>query len=796
MELKKNLRILKYTLFKTCLKVLFKLLKFFQTFLKINFQKINNKKFERVSKMASTGIIQRRNTKSFFENIDNKPIVGEVVFAVDTNEYGALDDDGNILWRKHEGIVRSVANKVGDVELDKFDVKLDQVDNTADIDKILSKKQKEYIDAHINDKSNPHEVSKVQVGLGNVDNTADIDKPISTLMQSALDLKLDKSAIPPNAKFTDTTYEIKDGELSEFNFSSVYKNKLDYLENNKQLLHKDRALRVQGRKITLTRADGSIEEIETQDTLFDPSDLNNNISALQNFINSLSIINDLNGNDPDTSKKSILSAEQGKILNDKINEIKKTLESDNINLDTLKEIVQFIENNRSLIESLTIDNISGLRDALNRKVDWVNNENTVQNSLNFDGHDVSYFLTKTEFEFILNSLKNTLTSLTNKFHLYYTKQETDSLINSKISNIDYSPINNKITELSNKVDENKSTIDTKFNNSTTNINNEITELKKKDHEIQSDLIQKFNSLTNEISNLDIVAIQNSVKQLKEAIESGSFKKYDDLIKEINDKIQSTNLKFNEYLSLANQEDKWKINFDSFGIPKIDEKLQDYVTLTKLEKSLNDLKKYLDIQKIKNLEDDLESLEDEIKNNTSVINYILQNMGKSKVFVVSATEPQDKDVIWIQPTTEVQNVLDETKIKKIIDDKFKEYQKNRTFMRVGNFIKTVNSAIAYVNLGEDNSGSWSGIQNLKLIPQSNQTTGLVTFVEKPDGNNLLNRPEEQKVVSGIVILDNTSGKIKNFSFKNQVLLNSIELSDRVIVFSYFYDGTNTYVSQAN
>lgn len=746
--------------------------------------------------MASTGIIQRRNTKSFFEKIDNKPIVGEVVFAVDTNEYGALDDDGNILWRKHEGIVRSVANKVGDVELDKFDVKLDQVDNTADIDKILSKKQKEYIDAHINDKSNPHEVSKVQVGLGNVDNTADIDKPISTLMQSALDLKLDKSAIPPNAKFTDTTYEIKDGELSEFNFSSVYKNKLDSLENNKQLLHKDRALRVQGRKITLTRADGSIEEIETQDTLFDPSDLNNNISALQNFINSLSIINDLNGNDPDTSKKSILSAEQGKILNDKINEIKKTLESDNINLDTLKEIVQFIENNRSLIESLTIDNISGLRDALNRKVDWVNNENTVQNSLNFDGHDVSYFLTKTEFEVILKSLKNTLTSLTNKFDLYYTKQETDSLINSKISNIDYSPINNKITELSNKVDENKSTIDTKFNNSTTNINNEITELKKKDHEIQSDLIQKFNSLTNEISNLDIVAIQNSVKQLKEAIESGSFKKYDDLIKEINEKIQNTNLKFNEYLSLANQEDKWKINFDSFGIPKIDEKLQDYVTLTKLEKSLNDLKKYLDIQKIKNLEDDLESLEDEIKNNTSVINYILQNMGKSKVFVVSATEPQDKDVIWIQPTTEVQNALDETKIKKIIDDKFKEYQRNSTFMRVGNFIKTVNSAIAYVNLGEGNTGSWSGIQNLKLIPQSNEKTGLVTFVEKPDGNNLLNIPEEQKVVSGIVILDNTSGKINNFSFKNQILLNSIELSNRVIVFSYFYDGTNTYVSQAN
>ena len=743
--------------------------------------------------MASTGIIQRRNVKSFFEKIDNKPIVGEVVFAVDTNEYGALDDDGNILWRKHEGIVRSVANKVGDVELDKFDVKLDQVDNTADIDKILSKKQKEYIDAHINDKSNPHEVSKVQVGLGNVDNTADIDKPISTLMQSALDLKLDKSAIPPNAKFTDTTYEIKDGELSEFNFSSVYKNKLDSLENNKQLLHKDRALRVQGRKITLTRADGSIEEIETQDTLFDPSDLNNNISTLQNFINSLSIINDLNGNDPDTSKKSILSAEQGKILNDKINEIKKTLESDNINLDTLKEIVQFIENNRSLIESLTIDNISGLRDALNRKVDWVNNENTVQNSLNLDGHDVSYFLTKTEFEVILNSLKNTLTSLTNKFDLYYTKQETDSLINSKISNIDYSPINNKITELSNKVDENKSTIDTKFNNSTTNINNEITELKKKDHEIQTDLIQKFNSLTNEISNLDIVAIQNSVKQLKEAIESGSFKKYDDLIKEINEKIQNTNLKFNEYLSLANQEDKWKINFDSFGIPKIDEKLQDYVTLTKLEKSLNDLKKYLDIQKIKNLEDDLESLEDEIKNNTSVINYILQNMGKSKVFVVSATEPQDKDVIWIQPTTEISSI-DETKIKKIIDEKFKEYQKNITFIRSGTTIKSITGNSLNIKVGE-NKG-WDGIQNFKITPTAAVFELTITKSPIDNGSELLKENEVQ-TVSGVLIIDNTSGIMKTLGKPSgSITMNSSEIEKKVNVFSYFYDGSKLYISKAN
>lgn len=40
---------------------------------------------------------------------------------------------------------------------------------------------------------NPHNVNKTQVGLGSVDDTADIDKPISTAQQAALDLKYDAS---------------------------------------------------------------------------------------------------------------------------------------------------------------------------------------------------------------------------------------------------------------------------------------------------------------------------------------------------------------------------------------------------------------------------------------------------------------------------------------------------------------------------------------------------------------------------------------------------------------------------
>lgn len=40
---------------------------------------------------------------------------------------------------------------------------------------------------HINNKFNPHEVTKEQVGLGNVDNTADIDKPVSRLQKEYID---------------------------------------------------------------------------------------------------------------------------------------------------------------------------------------------------------------------------------------------------------------------------------------------------------------------------------------------------------------------------------------------------------------------------------------------------------------------------------------------------------------------------------------------------------------------------------------------------------------------------------
>jgi len=62
-----------------------------------------------------------------------------------------------------------------------------------------------------------------------------------------------------------------------------------------------------------------------------------------------------------------LSAKQGKVLKDLVDGINTLLSSNDTSLDQLQEIVTFIKNNKSLIDSLAINNISGLQTALNAK---------------------------------------------------------------------------------------------------------------------------------------------------------------------------------------------------------------------------------------------------------------------------------------------------------------------------------------------------------------------------------------------------------------------------------------------
>lgn len=66
-----------------------------------------------------------------------------------------------------------------------------------------------------------------------------------------------------------------------------------------------------------------------------------------------------------------LSANQGKVLKDAVDAINTLLTSNETDLDTIQEIVDYIETNRETLESLGISNISGLQDALDSKVDKI-----------------------------------------------------------------------------------------------------------------------------------------------------------------------------------------------------------------------------------------------------------------------------------------------------------------------------------------------------------------------------------------------------------------------------------------
>lgn len=74
--------------------------------------------------------------------------------------------------------------------------KLDGLKAQAEIDTSISNVQNN-LNAHINNRTNPHKVTKEQIGLDRVDNTSDANKPISTATQTALNGKF--SATDGNA---------------------------------------------------------------------------------------------------------------------------------------------------------------------------------------------------------------------------------------------------------------------------------------------------------------------------------------------------------------------------------------------------------------------------------------------------------------------------------------------------------------------------------------------------------------------------------------------------------------------
>lgn len=139
-------------------------------------------------------------TQVGLDQVDN---TADIDKPISTNTQNALDLKAN------KATVDYHLSSTNPHQVTKAQIGLGQVDNTADADKPIStstqdaldlKAAKQVVEGHLNNKSNPHEVTKAQVGLDQVDNTADADKPISRIMQQALDLKIDKASLSSKAE--------------------------------------------------------------------------------------------------------------------------------------------------------------------------------------------------------------------------------------------------------------------------------------------------------------------------------------------------------------------------------------------------------------------------------------------------------------------------------------------------------------------------------------------------------------------------------------------------------------------
>ena len=114
----------------------------------------------------------------------------------------------------------------------------------------------------------------------------------------------------------------------------------------------------------ITKSDVGLSNVDNT------SDANKPVStATQTALNLKVAIADIRDNLTSFDTNKPLSANQGKILKGLIDDINTILASDDTTLDQIQEIVNFIKQNKTKLDTLGVSNIAGLQTALNNKVD-------------------------------------------------------------------------------------------------------------------------------------------------------------------------------------------------------------------------------------------------------------------------------------------------------------------------------------------------------------------------------------------------------------------------------------------
>lgn len=132
-------------------------------------------------------------------NKSNKLLLtdGEPVLLTDGSPILLAENDGLYSQADDKTITINQASAFAAGVMSSSDkTKLDGLKSQAEIDTTINNVQNN-LNAHINNRTNPHRVTKEQIGLDQVDNTSDANKPISNATQTALNGKF--SATDGNA---------------------------------------------------------------------------------------------------------------------------------------------------------------------------------------------------------------------------------------------------------------------------------------------------------------------------------------------------------------------------------------------------------------------------------------------------------------------------------------------------------------------------------------------------------------------------------------------------------------------
>jgi len=389
--------------------------------------------------MALTGVIHRRDNKSAI--IQNPPRVGEIVYSLDTEEYGSLQN-GTLIWKKFDDIVKSVAGRTGNVVLNKFDVELGNVDNTSDLDKPINNATQAALSAH-EATVNAHNVTTELLGLDNVDNTSDMAKPVSTAQQTAINnavssitevdnaLHLDGKAASEYALVVDyfTKIQTQDKLNTKADKASVYTKTED-----------DALLAVKANQTDLNDTNGRVHTLES--TIVQKADktyVDSQDTILSNKINTKadqSIVDTLS--DKVTTNISDIATNKTNITNNK---------NDITVLEAQKANKSYVDSQDTALSDRIDTNITNITNLSNTKADktYVDSQDTALsdriNTLDTKKADITYVDSQ-----INSSQSDTSDSLALKADKTYVDSQDTALQNSKA---DKTYVDSKDTALQN-----------------------------------------------------------------------------------------------------------------------------------------------------------------------------------------------------------------------------------------------------------------------------------------------------------------------------------------------------------